>query len=442
MALNLPNIAPANPWSDVVDTKNYLTDKALNQQKQKLENKYIPLDKAIKAQNAMSYSNRMGNIGLFLRGISQMPVAERQAYLSDPANRQNYMTMLEQFKSGINNPNASGNILTPEYMKQFNFDQQDSGSANPFMKMMQYFMGQKGGNAMAQPPQQGQFQAPPQAPMQQGQGMMPQGMPQEFGAVNQASPQEVANIAQFGNQAQAPGAAPQQAQPEMEDENIPVSPSISPQERATLNAQMRANNQNIGPQLKNRADAAIAFDKFLQLHKKEIQTVFKDAFKYSQLYGRGKNWLDKFKTNQPEEYANYIKAKNSLTPLMANGIRFLEAMGVSHDSQEDSKRQVASALDALDISPETALKVFNSHMNALADVSEGVMQSAEPAYPGVRRKLAGVPYHKGDFIKPSPKGTKPVAPKGRILVRSSDGKMGSIPESQWEEAKKAGYKRL
>src|SRR5690349_13864609 len=346
-----------NAIGSVSEVQNYLTDKALNQEKQRLENKFAPLDRGIKLQNALSYGNRMGNIGLFLRGISQMPAAERQAYLADPANRQNYLTMLEQFRGGINNPQASGNVLTPEFLQQFGLGAQQQTPSNPIAKLISYFTGAQQ-NAMHP-------EALPANGMPFQQSAMPLALNQgqEFGESNQATPEEVEKIANQGNRS-----AEQSNKPAIEEASQQeTTPQLTQNQRSTLNAQMRANNQNISSEMKTRADATIAFEKFLQLHRNEIGKVFNDAFKYSQIYGRAKNWLDKFKRNQPKEYANFIKAKNSLVPLMSNGLRRLEAMGISHEAQEDAKNQIAAAINSIDISPQTAREVFNSHMKALAD---------------------------------------------------------------------------
>jgi hypothetical protein len=388
MALPLPNpdISPSDRARMTMSGLNAL-------QKGRLENKYAPLEMAIKAQNSMAYNSRTGNIGLFFKALSQMPAAERQAYLADPENRAQYLEMVRQFKSGINNPFSSGNIITPELLRQAGFN---VGNQNPMA------------NIAYQKPSENENASP------NAMNNIP-----NMGASNRASPELIEDIAQNGNDAyRVPGtnkfkvgnetfeAVPQEGTAYTPEEAARINQveseepnnSLSQKERGNLNSQLLANNKSIGRTLQNRADAAIAFDKFLQLHRKEISESFKDAAYYNQLYGRGKNWLQKFQQDQPEKYANYINAKNSLTPLMGNGIRFLEAMGVSHEAQEDAKNQVSVAIDKLDVSPETAIKVFNKHMKALQDLSSGVLSTAEPVYPGARKKLSGLKDIKGDFI--------------------------------------------
>jgi hypothetical protein len=407
--------------------------------KENLQTRFLPLQTAIKAQNALSYSNRMGNAGLFLRSIAQMPAAERQAYLANPTNRANYNAMLETFRTGMTNPQASGNVLSPEYASSVLGT--DGGG-----------QGGGGGNPLTSTPSR-----EPSNPLAQDNGN-PNPSPMDYGARNKATPEEVTDISNNGNGAY-------QNQPGQKVEGTPVPEtgtgytpenaavdkkiedsvdkhyhSLTQNERDTLSSQLLSNNQSVGTTMKNRADSAMAFDKFLMLHRNEISKVFSDAAKYNQIYGRSKKWLEMFRKDQPEEYANYINAKNALGRLMANGIRFMEGMGISHEAQTDAMNQVTTAIDRLDVSPETAIKVMNSHIGALQDVSEGILSTAEPRFPGVRKKLAGIEDFPKDFIQ-MPSKSKSEAKGGRMRVISKDGHYGTIPASQWKEAEKKGYRK-
>ena len=335
-------------------------------EKTQTENRFIPLDKAIKAQNAMAYSGKTGSIGQFLRGISELPVAERQAYLSDPANRRNYMKMLEDFRQGTSG-GGSNSLLTPEFLSKNLGGGGQGGVLNQLLS---------GGPEQQEMPQQ--QQKPQQGPSQENFPYQPgEIVPSQQG--------------QQGQQGQS--GAPQQ--PENE---VPVSQHVSQGDRQLYSAQMLANNHMVGSQLKGRADSAIAFEKTMHNLRPKVQKVLSDAVKYSGIYGRGKGWLDKFKNEQPEEYANFISARDSLIPLIGNGVRFIENMGQSAEAQREANNLVIP-LQQLDVSPATGIKVFNNSMNYLDEVTQGVLDSAEPLHPGVRRKLAGVPKRKGDFIQ-------------------------------------------
>lgn len=464
MALNLPNIAPANPWSDVVDVRNYLTDKALAQEKGRLENKYLPLNTAIKAQNALSYSNRMGNIGLFLRGIAQMPAAERQAYLADPNNRKNYLGMLDQFKSGINNPAASGNILTPEFMSQFGFGQQPQKYDNPFLNLMDHVFGSKQDETQGQP--SNVFQQPQQQNSFSG--------GQDFGAVNEATPKEIQNKINSYNQ--------QQSVPQQDDEEIPLSPTLSQNEyydsmqqknkqliddqygpnielskplsqaeRDTLSSQMISNNQAAGKIQAQRADGAATMDKWLLDNRGKYIKAINDYVKYSSLYGKGKKFLDGLRADQPEAYANYKFVTESLNPSTGNQIKFMEHMGATN-SQLDEAKNIGLSMDQALMSPDTLRKVINKNIDSLLALSKSVTNVAEPRFKGVRKRLYEIPTLKGDYIPTpeklnksrsassddifSPKKLKP----GYIFVYNKDGQLGQIPKSQQNEAQKQGYR--
>lgn len=405
---------------------NAIRRRRLEANKLNIENKFAPLELAIKAQNALSYNNRMGNIGLFLRGIAQMPSAERQAYLANPENRANYMSMLENFRSGINTPGAGG-VLTPEYIQTFL-----GGNQNPFQAIASLFTG--GGNQ-------------PQNPMQN----MPANNTGSNAFANEPvsyTPNQVNETENNQGQENKPNqvASPALVDYVAENGNKALQNNeVSPQEREVLVSQLQTNNQRIGTQLKNRADNAIALDTFLHDNRKEIGKVLSDAAYYNQLYGRGANWLTKFKTEQPEKYKNYIAAKTGLIPLLSNGIRFLEAMGISHDAQQDAQNQVGQVIDKLDVAPLTAIKVFNDHIKMLQGVSNGVMKAAEPAYPGVRKKLAGISDIKGDYI-PLPKGGSGSAPPGKVRVigKDKDGNTieGYIPENSLERYEANGFRKV
>jgi len=437
LGIPLPKVvADVGPGGGIPSAVN-----ALNEiQKQTIANRLAPLEQMIKAQNALAYTSKTGNIGTYLRALSQMPVAERQAYLADPANRQNYMAMLEQFRTGVNQPDG-GNVLTPQYIQSVMGGGGGMGGGNDIFS----YLGNKifgGGqqNAMAQPPQQ----APQQSQMQ--------GNPM---AQNQVDDYEqILNpMAQAGQAPQAqtpiqqPVQLPQTTSQEMPQkegqqykspiERIPSSDDIKKQQeslthkqRDGLRAQMDTNNKSIGKAMQKRADASTAFDVFMMTHRKEIAQVFSKAFYYNHLYGRAANWMDRFKSEQPEEYADYQKAKKSLIPLIGNGIRFIEDMGVSHEAQLDAKAQAEANLGKLDTSLETALELFNSHIRALGDLSHGIMTAAEPTYPGVRRKLSGVPEFPKEFI---PKETY-------VQMLDEKGDEWTVPEYNVPLFKTNGYK--
>lgn len=399
--------------------------------KHRLENKYAPLETAIKAQNALAYSGRMGGINTFLRSISELPVKERQAYLANPENRKNYMTMIEQFRTGNNNP--VNQVVTPALLQEAGFgNNAQQENKNPFSGMLMKLLGgAQNDNSLNQSQPQMQSQGMPQ---QQEPMPDPSQKGAEFGEVNKVSDEEANRILdERSNESAAKTDTVEPIVPQG-DEGLINSPKLSAKDRDLLNSQLMTNNNSVSTTIKNRADNAIAFEGFLQKSRPQIAKAFNDAFKYNALYGRGKNWLDKFKTNQPEEYQNYILARDSLTPLIGNGIRFLENMGISHEAQEETKKMV-SAINKLDTSPETAKKTFNENMKALYNLSEGVLDAAEPAHPGVRRKLSGVPHFSGEYIKPSKESMK-ISAGAKSLAKNLE-----LPSFKNAEEFKSWYKK-
>lgn len=375
MALNIPL---PKVVADVDDSPLPIGMKGVNAlEKGRLTNKFLPLDTAIKAQNSLAYTGKMGGIGTFLRGIAQLPVKERQAYLADPTNRANYMQMLETYRQAGGESGGGNSILTPDYVRSFG-------------------IGGEGGGGGLNPMSQRPAQAPTTNPIVNTSEQAPGN--EEYDSSYDSAQEE--KLPEEPNQ----GQQPKQGQPSQETEQaapepnlLPTVKPLTPQERSNLSAQMRTNNDAVGQIMKGRADASIALESWLQKARPQIAKMMKDAVKYNGIYGRSKNWMEKFKKDQPEEYANYIALKNSIIPLLANGVRFVEHMGVSHEAQMEANQLVAQ-VGKLDVSPQTALKTFNKTIRSLYDLSEGVLNAAEPAYPGARRKLANVPHLKGDYI--------------------------------------------
>jgi len=331
---------------------------------------------------------------MFLRGISQMPAAERQAYLADPTNRQNYMKMLEDFRSGIGKEGqGGGNLLTPEYVNSFGLGSQgDNGSNdnamnfNPIKKIGAIV------NALTGNTQQPQQQSQP-GNLQQPSAPMPQnnnGLSQDDINDTHIPTTEESN----GNNLTPPEQPPMQLDMEWPQ-------PLSPKERDTLSSQLLSNKNAAGKVQSARAEGAATLDKFLLDNRAEFSKVINDAIKYQGLYGRGARWLDKFKENQPEEYANFMSVKTSLTEHLGNQIRFMEHMGAT-DAQSKAAEDMSIGLDKLDQSPETSRKVINKSLGTLFKLSDAVYNVAEPRYPGVYKKLHGIPTLKGDYL-PTPK---------------------------------------
>lgn len=351
MALNIPLpkvVADVGPGGGIVTAMrgmNALTQEnmqnrllGLKGQAAELENKYLPLETAIKAQNALSYGGRLGNTGMYLRAISEMPAAERQVYLANPDNRKNYLNMLEQFRTGVNSPGVA-NVLTPEYIKSFGI-----GSNIPPQNVLNQLQGQPQPQEMPNPiDNQTQISVP-------SQGMSPQSMPQ-----------------------------------------------MPSEERDLINAQHRINHQTSGKVQSARAEGAATMDKFLMENREKISKALNDAIKYQGIYGRGKKWLDILKKDQPEAYANYQFVKGSLIPNLSNQIKFMEHMGATNTQLEHAGNMVA-ALDKLDSNPETSRRTINKSIDSLMDLSKSIYQVAEPSYPGTYKKLFNLSELKGDYI--------------------------------------------
>lgn len=405
MALPLPSVlSNVGPGGRFFTDYNAVTQANLENQKNALANQFSPLSEAIKAQNALSYGSRMGNLNQFFKAFAEMPVAERQAYLADQKQRAQYMDMIRQFQSGINNPQMNNNVLTPDFLKQFNF----SGGQQPGFGGILGAIMNAIGNKQPQPANalldQGAPQTPanaiynpPAMPEQQSVPVAPISNKQAIDTANKA-----AGTPPQGNAANQPMATisddPYQngyTDPKQSDVIFP-QPIRNQDERGAYASQMMSNNQAIGKVQAARADGADTFDKFVIDNRPLITKQINDAFHYQGIYGRGKNWLDKLKHNQPQAYANY-KAASAIIENLANQIKFMEHMASSNE-QRESAREMVTALDQLDQSPETAARILNTNMRTLMQLSKTIRSVAEPRYPGARARLFNIGDLKGDYI--------------------------------------------
>lgn len=440
MALNLPLTAVPDESGIVSAMRNV---NALTQEN--LKNKLMPLETAIKLQNSLTYSGKSGASNVFLKNFMALPVAERQAWLAIPGNREKFMGNLENARSGNSSGMNNGNSVAPKMMQELNGDQSSSG--NPFQSLIPDWLKSRD---QIKNNKQNSYNYDDQ----------------DFGKRNEASDELISDIASNGNgkynsEGQQQFQVSDQPQldsnngtslkdigrivPEVgtavEPEQISFEKPLTTKDRDSLGAQMRVNDKNVTGKTKTRAEGGIALESLFHDLKPTIQKYVNDSAKYSGVYGRGEHWLDKFKANQPEEYQNFMQLRNSIIPLLSNGVIQVEGMSISPSSREEAHRMFDS-FNKIDTAPETAVKSFNESVKSLFKVTNGVLKVAEPVYPGARRKLAGVPELKGDYVTFEGNEYDRNAPSGRIEVISPAGKRGHIPESQWEEANKEGYRRI
>lgn len=388
MDLPLPSVIPdAQPGGTAFNVFQHIMNVSNALKKGQIENQLAPLESAVKAQNALSYGNRTGNIGLFLRGIAQMPAKERQAYLADPRNRSQYMNMLDQFKSSMNNPLSSGQIITPELLNRSGLGGNSNGNEN--------------GNAMNSIPE-AMNQSPSNA--FNDSNPMPEQLSRNNNALNEDPNQTDYNIASDNQQPsidimKAASMASTEPMASTDQDLIPA-PKISQNDRALLNAQMRDNENQSGSVQSNRAKGAATLDRFLMDNRPEFKKVFSDAVKYSQFYGKGKKLLDGLKKNQPEEYANLIFFQKKLRNDVANQIKFQEKMGATN-TQLEHAADMLGAVDDMFTSPDTAMRVMNKSISSMFKLSDAIYNVAETAHPGVYKKLFQIPTLKGDYIPQS-----------------------------------------
>lgn len=396
-----------------------------NLQGVQLKNKFLPLDMGIRAQNAMVHANRFGEVGQYLRSVAQMPASEKSLYFADPKNWDFHTQMMEEFKQGVNNPqNSNQNILTPEFLGAFGLGQptnalsQGAGGREPLAN-----------NPLLTMP--GEEEVSPVNPLSR-RGLVP---PPSQRLINAEDAKKLLG---------QPGFTSGEEQGDKRQD--------------TLARQAGVNKKLASRQMNQRANNALVIDDWLMSNRDKISHAFVNASKYSGLINQGKKGLDMLLNRDPKAYEDYVYANTAIIPHLVSQIKAMENLGAT-DSQREEMRGLVNALNKWSLRPKEALQTLNKQIGTLMDISDSVFNAAEPRFKGVFREQAKLPKLEGDYISPDlieqsankaatakgNTGTKDwifTLPKGEIAVINKNGIQGSIPESQWAKAEKAGYKRI
>ena len=315
--------------------------------KTQAETKYMPLDYAIRAQNALTSTNRFGNLGMYLRTIHEMPVAERTAYLADPSNRAQFDAIQNEFLRSSNQQNQNS-LLNDKFMGQFGMQGGVPNQLNNTPNNSDYGMAfDKNGNNV------------------------------------RATPEEIDNAVN---------------RPIGGAENIPQE--SKPYTPTKLDfSQMNANNKLLTAAIKNRRDNAVAMEKWLNKNRENYSRAFRAASKYAGIIGKGERGLDAVKARDPKAYEDLQWLNTSFIPHLSNQVKLMEKMGAT-DTQREELHGLAGALNKWQLDPEHALNLMNRQIGTIQDISNSVFEAAEPMHQGVTRRMYNMPEINGDYILP------------------------------------------
>lgn len=406
-----------------------------------LKNQFTPLDMAIRAQNALVYNNRFGNIGMYLRSIGEMPVNQRSAYLAEPENYNFYNNMLEQFKYGMKNPQSQGNILSPEYVASFGIgtpNQNSLPSAYNNLPGMQNALrslpigaaqSALGGvsAAMGAPPPPTQLTISPEQAQKLAQA--PQNMWNAAQAARAAQPEET-------------------AVPERDQQRLAYVQNL-------------VNQKAVPPSLRERLSNVISMESWLLQNKDEYVRQIENSSEYFGPTGKLKYWRDVMTGRNQDKIKDYNVLSESIIPELTSLNNRVGKLGAT-DKQREESRGIVSQILNWQLRPGEALKAFNDQLNMVRTVGNSVLDANEPLFKGVNKKLYKFNLEKQNYIpdevirrvEQKANGTykSPAQssrnsgqlrpPPGKILVEFN-GRKGYMPANNWKpELEKEGYRRL
>lgn len=413
---------------------------------QKLKNQFTPLDMAIRAQNALVYNNRFGNIGMYLRSIGEMPAAERSAYLAQPENYNFYNNMLEQFKYGMKNPQSQGNILTPEYVASFGI-----GTQNQNNLPQTYENGGMPQNALRG---MGMPQGLPGGGMTQGMGVPP---------VAPGSPQPPTDLTISPQQAQKLAQAPQNMWDAAQAAKMAQSSEVQVPERdqARLNyLQLLVNQKAVPASLKERLSNVVSMESWLMQNKDEYVRLVESSSEYFGPTGKLKYWRDVITGRNQDKVKDYNVLTQSIIPELTSLNNRIGKLGAT-DKQRAESRGIVNQITNWQLRPGKALRAFNDQLNMVRSVGNSVVDANEPIFKGVNKQIYNFNLEKQNYIpneviqrveqkangayktqQPFENTPQLQAPPGKILVEYQ-GRKGYLPADKWgKELEAKGYRRI
>jgi len=160
-------------------------------------------------------------------------------------------------------------------------------------------------------------------------------------------------------------------------------------ERSRLSRKLAANNKLNDKTENQRAAAAIIMESWLHENKADYAKRIANATSYASVKGQSKKLADAFAHSNPEAYEDYLWLKDNFAPNIGNQIRMMEkAPGVKTVTEKLDKMVNTSAWDR---TPQQAVNLSNQILHDMGSLANTVIKNSEKAYPGVRRKLAGIP---------------------------------------------------
>lgn len=235
------------------------------------------------------------------------------------------------------------------------------------------------------------------------------GAPSAAPASSMASPPDIAAPNDNG---QVPAGVPQGAPPS--------EPQLSPAAQSLQFAsQVASNKGSVSAYSTKRLDNSIEMEKFLQ--DPEVDADMAAMSKYAGILGKGKAFIQSWQKDNPEDFERYLTAKNQLKSTFVNLQKNLEGLSVHVSQRKELVDNLMKGFTDPSSNPERAWDQWQRTKQILHNVAKSNSVAAQPNFPGVREKQAGLSYDTGEDLN-------------KMIDIKVNGRRASIPMKNLEKA--------
>lgn len=398
--------------------------------------KLMPLNSAISAQNSIRNNSRFSAAQQFVRNINSMKADDQRIFLSNPENVAARDNAIKTLQMGLNGQQQD-NILTPGYLKQFGLGGGDNqppapmNNTNPAMQNNpnpQYGLAQPVGGLGAGNTYAEQLRNSPDAI---NNGIASVTMPQS----NQQPNQQASN---------APANEPHPVAVATAVKTIAdASPNaeLSQDDRYQLARQALVNSRVVGTQMNNRAQGAVALERFIQENRDTFAPRLQNAAKYASALGQGQLAVDKLLNSDPNAISDYTWVHKDFIPLVSNNIKVMEKLASSNQQMNNLNSMQSDILNSWYLRPDNAITTLNKMFDVIHKQASATLETAQPIVPGVLEKLNGLKESNGDYVNQASQANKntasanTTADKGMVSLTTPDGKVWQVPADKADAAR-------
>ena len=350
---------------------------------QNMQTQWDPLKTASSVQNALTNASNQSiqqqRLAAYtkLRTIQNMSPAQKAVWMADPKNQAEYESLWDTSNLG-GSTNLPPNVLTNDFLTSQGLNPQYASQQKmspPEAMQMQASGMAQGSQNQLDPAQMQALQSQISGPAAQQLGIT---APQQDQQVPRGTQQQLNPAAQ--NMLTPPQDQywidQQTGQPQ-----IIVGKQTAPyttDQRMQIQNMIQANKAASSPQMQARLNAAVGLSNFM--YSPEMQDALVTMSKYSGLLGKSEGYIQS-KLN-PEEYAKFQAAKETIPTLVGGGVKYLEGIQTSDKGMEQSRAfiDLSENQKAWKDDPDATLKDWIERYKLADAESRAIANAAQPLY--------------------------------------------------------------